>query len=253
MVHPEAVAYLKRIQAVPYGPDIRAWVEGVLPVYVEMLENRVHFAQAAYRDGEFAWITGESGALNANGELWEFELSERLAHTLLRPVGQWCAYFEPQNPRRPAADAWLKRFRPPVEWIADRPFARASEQGMAAPFFKAIRGRKICVVGPEHLLGLPYDLMAPVGYIYVPPATAWKEADRLASLVTQSECDLFLIAAGSAANLMIHAAWPEIRDTATLVDVGAMLDPYAGVFSRNLYRRPEWQKHVFPKNLRIDA
>lgn len=250
MVHTEALSHLRRIQAVPYsGAKDRAWVEGVLPIYVEMLETRIHFAQAAYRDGEFAWITGEAGALNANGETWECALGEQLANTLLNPVGQWCLYFEPENPRRPAADAWLRKHRPAVEWIADRPFARASEQGSAAPFFKAIRGRKICIVGPEHLLGLPRDLIAPVGYIHAPYSTAWKEADRLAFLLTQSDCDLFLIAAGSAANLIVHRAWPEVRDRATLLDVGALLDPYAGVFSRNLYRRTEWQKNVMPRNL----
>lgn len=246
-----AADYLRRIQAVPFRAcDDMNWIAETLALYVQMIEARVHFAQAAYRDGEFAWILGDGATINANGEVGGRDLGDQLAETLLRPVGQWCLYFSgKREPLRPKADAWLREHRPPVEWIPDRPLARANEQGMLAPFWEAVRGRSVCVVGPAHLGMLPAALLNPQERIVVPnDGTAWKRADELARAVEASPCDLFLIAAGSAANLVIHRAWPRVQHRATLIDIGATLDPYAGVYSRNLYRTPEWQRSVMPKN-----
>jgi hypothetical protein len=252
---PCAPEHLARIQAVPFGGcDDKTWIAGCLAVYVEMIENRVHFAQAAYRDAEFPWILGDLTVGHPNGEVWEPALGEQLADTLLEPVGQWCLYFSGKNePRRPAADAWLAEHRPPVQWIPDRPLARANEQGMLAPFVAAIRKRRVCVVGPRHMRGLKGVFTSQWCHLPVPDGTAWKEAATLGRkiqvLAETAGFDLFLIAAGSGAALTIHRAWPEVKERATLIDIGATLDPYAGVFSRNLYRTSEWRKHVMPKNL----
>lgn len=252
--------YLGRIRALGpmQGPEDRAWIRDALAVYVEMIEGRVHFAQAAYRDGEFAWLMDcpqMVGGRTSNAETWDPELGRQLRETLLRPVGQWCVYFAPHNPVRPHADAWLAEHRPPVEWIPDRPFGRASEQGLFRPFWDAIAGRELVVVGPEwlgppsYLTPWPWDER---DHIVVPEQDAWKSADDWARLVCGSVdrgADLFLIAAGSAAPLIIHRAWPEVRDRATLIDIGATLDPYAGVFSRNLTRTEAWQRDIMPLNL----
>lgn len=254
MVHPEAVDYLRRIQAVPYGgPTDRAWVAGVLPVYVEMLDNRVHFAQAAYRDGEFAWILGDASKRNANGEVWEPSLGQQLAHTLLRPAGQWCVFFQRDHQASASAIAWVDKHKPPVEWIADRPFGRASEMGMAAPFFQAIRDRNVCIVGPWHLFHLLSEAKSPIvrlhGFFATSAGDAWKSTDELVQSVIQKDSDLFLFAAGSASNLIIHRAWPHMKHRATLIDIGAMLDPYVGVYSRSLFLKEQWRRDVLPKNL----
>lgn len=246
-----AADYLGRIHALGpmQGPEDRAWIRGALAVYVEMIEDRVHFAQAAYRDGEFAWMMDRPnlvGGRTSNAETWEPELGRQLRETLMHPVGQWCVYFAPHNPVRPHADAWLEEHRPPVEWIPDRPFGRASEQGLLAPFFRALAGRKVGIIGPPHLepLGIrPHHVVA--------PREAWKHAADYARIIaSDTTTDLWLIAAGSAAILTIHRAWPEVRDRATLIDIGATLDPYAGVFSRNRTRKPEWRENVMPLNLR---
>lgn len=246
-----ADSYLERIQAVPYGgAEDTEWTRRVLAIYLEAIEGRVHFAQAAYRDGEFPWMLGVS-APNANGEVYDPELGRQLRQTLLHPVGQWCVYFAPSNPFRPRADAWLAEQRPPVQWIPDRPFGRASEQGVLAPFFGALRKRTVCIVGPWHLEHLPVDLLGHRAHVKVPPHVAWKQAARLAERVIDMAAtyDVFLIACGSAAALTIWRAWPHVKDRATLIDIGATLDPYAGVFSRNKTRNPRWQRDVLPRNV----
>lgn len=248
MVRAEA---LRLIQAVPNsGAQDRDWTARVVSIYYDLMDSGVHFAQAAYRDGEFSRIVG-APVVTSNGESMEPELGKLLADTLLHPVGQWCLYFESTNPQRPAADAWLAKHSPPVEWIADRPFGRANEQGLLAPFFFAARKRRVCVVGPGHLSQLPANLLGPFRHVTVPDQTAWTKADRLGRRIVKlaDDYDLFLIAAGCGANLIVHHAWPHVQDRATLIDIGAVLDPYAGVFSRNTYRTEHWQRNVMPLNL----
>jgi len=58
-----------------------------------------------------------------------------------------------------------------------------------------------------------------------------------------------LFAAGVATNGMIWKMWRLLRGRATLLDIGATLDPYAGVFSRSVYRDPHWQQEIMPRNV----
>ena len=61
--------------------------------------------------------------------------------------------------------------------------------------------------------------------------------------------DLVLFSAGLGAAVMVHQLWAEFAGQATLWDIGAVLDPYCGVFSRKNYRTLEWQESVMPLNL----
>ena len=51
---------------------------------------------------------------------------------------------------------------------------------------------------------------------------------------------------------MVHglAGYFPSHSRITLWDVGAIFDPYCGVFMRNHYRLPDWQENVMEKNLR---
>ena len=57
-----------------------------------------------------------------------------------------------------------------------------------------------------------------------------------------------LVCSGMAANPLIFdiaLRYPYL----TIIDMGATLDPYAGVWSRNAYRKPEFQGSAFGKNV----
>ena len=231
-----------------------SWLDLTVATYAAMVASRIHWAQAGYRDGEFAAILGHGGS-NINGEDYTPELGAALRETLLRPVGQWCCFWWP-HPTIGArvhrdALAWIEKHRPPVRWLPERPVFRAVLEGAAAPFFAACRSRRVIVVGPEHLSRL--DLLDPVAHVPVPAATAWKAADALAD-ETCAAVDavggepLVLVAAGMGANLIIHRAWPRLRGRATVLDIGSTLDPYCGVYSRGPFRERGWKETIMPRN-----
>lgn len=219
-------------------------------VYAALIRERTPFAQASYRDGEWACMLGRDGG-NVNGEQYGPDLGGMLKATLLNPVGQWCVYWpgDAGADVRAEADAWLEMHQPAVSWIPDRPIGRANERGEAGPFFAACRTRRVVVVGPAHLAGLPYGLVGEAVHVLVPDAVAWKHVDAIAAgtLDMMQPDDLVLFAAGMASNLLIHALRPACPD-ATLFDIGSHLDPYCGVYSRAVFRDPAWQRSVMPRN-----
>jgi hypothetical protein len=227
------------------------WAELAISVYAGMIEDRHHFAQASYRDGQWYFMLDKPGT-NINGESYAPELGAALRKTLLEPVGQWCVFWWPHptigNGIRREALAWLARHKPPVRWIPDRPVGKAMHYGLAAPFFRACRTRRVVLVGPGHLAGL--DLFPVERHIVCPDGTAWREVDRLAAEVMSAHQpdDLVLFAAGHASNLLIHRLWPDLKGRATLFDIGASLDPFVGIYSRGEFREPDWVANVLPLN-----
>lgn len=228
------------------------WAAMAVSTYEALIADRVHFAEAGYRDGEFYCMLGAGGS-NCNGERYTPELGAMLRQTLLEPVGQWCVFWW-AHPKigvriRQKAVAWLQRHRPDVRWLPDRPIGRANEKGLARPIFEAMARRRIVLVGPRHLVRL--TLLPIETHVVVPDGTAWQQLDRITAEVRGAvrPDDLVLFASGMASNVMIWRLWPELRGRATLLDIGAALDPYVGVFSRGAYREPHWQQEIMPRNL----
>ena len=139
-----------------------------------------------------------------------------------------------------------------VPWVYKETLANASVHGEFAPVLSAFRHRRLVVVGPAYLCELPAEHFGAVHVIGVAPdGTAWKSVDetcanvRRAAELGKADQDpaLVLFASGMASNMMIYRLWgdAEFRATgASLLDVGATLDPYAGRMTRNAYRKPEF-------------
>lgn len=250
----DATDALKLIRSVPRrGFHDRRWAERLVDIYAQMLGRRQHFAQAAYRDGEWACMLGRDG-VNANGEVYHPGLADALRHTLREPVGQWCVFWQPVGGRLGAdlhqkARAWIAEHYTGVPWIVDRPFAAANRMGVIAPFLRATRERRVVLVGPRHMDRLPRDVLTPAVHVEVPDATAWRVTDDIVAEISDAvqPDDLVLFCAGMASNLMVHRLWPMLQDTVTLLDIGAVLDPYCGVYSRSTHRNPEWRENVMMK------
>lgn len=232
-----------------------SWLDLTVATYAAMVEGRIHWAQAGYRDGEFGAILGRCSGHNINGEDYTPELGAALRETLMRPVGQWCCLWWPHQTigAKVYRDAlvWIGANKPPVQWLPERPIFRAVIEGAAAPFFAACRTRRVIVVGPAHMVRL--DLLDVAVHIPVPKGTAWKLADDLTDEVCSAVGDrgddpLVLIAAGMGANLIIHRAWPRLRGRATLLDIGSTLDPFCGVYSRGPFRDETWQRDTMDRN-----
>lgn len=216
----------------------------------ELIATRTHFAEAAYRDGEWRCILGDRGG-NVNGERYHPQLQDALRRTLLEPVGQWCAYFDYPTNVRKRADAWIAEHQPRVAWIHDRVLGQAVVAGTAAPLIEAMRERRVIIVGPAHMQRLNPALLECAALIPVDPSAAWRDVSATCTAVMRvvEHDDLVLLCAGMASNLLIHRLWTLLEGVATLYDAGAALDPYCGVFSRKVYRSEEWQQTIMKMNI----
>lgn len=216
----------------------------------DLIATRTHFAEAAYRDGEWRCILGDAGG-NVNGEQYDPQLRTALTRTLLEPAGQWCAYFDKPSHVRKRADAWVAQHRPRVAWIRDRVLGQAVVAGMAAPLFAAMRTRRVIVVGPAHMAQLDRTVLAPAAFVTVDQQCAWRTVGATCSTILKhlQPDDLVLFCAGMGSNVMIHRLWRNLEGDVTLYDAGAALDPYCGVFSRTVYRTAEWRRTNMKRNI----
>jgi len=127
----------------------------------------------------------------------------------------------------------------------------ANCHGNLGPFFKAVRTRRTILVGPEHFERLPEEVIGRFTHIPVPGKTAWKVVDETCDQVlsTANTGDLVLFSSGMASGVSVHRLWPELKGQVTLWDVGAIFDPYCGVFSRKVYKTEKWQQGIMGLNL----
>jgi hypothetical protein len=104
-------------------------------------------------------------------------------------------------------------------------------------------------VGPKHFEHL--DVIGDFTHIEVTDNRAYEEIDWTCDQLrdTIKDGDLVLFSSGMASPVSIWRLWPEFRGRVTLWDVGAIFDPYCGVYSRKTYAKDEWQRDVMPKNL----
>jgi hypothetical protein len=224
------------------------WHVPLVQTYAALIEDRMHFAQANYGDGEWSCLLGHRG-VNSQGEVYNPELRDALRETLMDPVGQWCG-SNPGPKLEAEADGWCESNGVRVRWVAKETLAAANVNGNLAPFLRACRTRPVVLVGPKHLRALPMEVLEPRLFIEVPESTAWQVAGEIAdSLRWASSGHLILLSAGMATNLIVHRVWPELRGRATMLDTGAIFDPYVGVYSRKSYRREAFQNEAMQRNL----
>lgn len=220
--------------------------------YLDLLRSNEPFAQANYGDGEWACLLGDGG-VNCDGTEYAPALASALRGTLLHPRGQWCG-TNPGKKLQERVDAWVAEHAPKVRWLYKETVSGENVNGRFAPFLAVFRARSLLVVGGPHLAALPVEAFGHYKHVPVHPTEAWRGVARVERLV-RAFCHeryrpLVLFAAGMGSNLAIQRLWPEVRGWgATLLDIGATLDPYVGVWSRNAYRRPEFQAETLPLNL----
>jgi len=111
----------------------------------------------------------------------------------------------------------------------------ASARGQARPFFSAIRRASnrgsLTIVGPGHLGALPLTFT----HVVTHPSDALSQVEEITHrLSSEGPGDVVLFCAGPTSNILIDRLHGR---GACLLDVGALLDPYAGVLSRVHQRR----------------
>jgi hypothetical protein len=222
--------------------------------YANLLDSRVRFLQANYGDGEWACILGHPGK-NCNGENYTSELQAALEKTIVEPPTGHVWYGSNGGTKlEPSIMEWLlTRHLTQRAWVYKEIISGANANGKMGPLISAIRRRRTILVGPEHLNNPElYRIFNIKGHVVVPTSNAYTVIEKTYAntLETQKRynADLILVCSGMAANPLIHRVGA-VSPTVTVIDMGATLDPYAGVYSRNAYRKDEFQKSIFAKNL----
>jgi hypothetical protein len=237
-------------------------LEGVLPMripiclneYANLLDARVRFLQANYGDGEWACILGHPGK-NCNGEDYTPELQAALEETIAAPPPGHVWYGSNGGVKlEPSIMEWLlARNLTQRAWVYKEIISGANANGKMGPLIAAIRRRRTILVGPEHLNNAElYKIFNIKGQVVVPTSNAYTVIEttytKTLALQKQHIADLILVCSGMAANPLIHRVGAIVPNV-TIIDMGATLDPYAGIYSRNAYRKEEFQKSIFAKNL----
>lgn len=207
---------------------------------LERLKDNQPFAFSRWGDGEWEAVlgTGDESKMNCDGHQYFSSLREAL-HRILTSnpsysVGmQKLAYHKVMGRK---IDRYLRANNIKLEWLNADAFHDASRDGKIGSFFDIISTKRILLVGPSHLRNL--SLFA-FDFCEVPAKNCWLKheqvlADIEASIV-EKKPEVILFCAGMMSNWLID----ELKGSFTgcLIDVGSLLDPYAGVNSRNYHKK----------------
>jgi len=223
--------------------------------YVELLDSRVRFIQANYGDGEWACILGHPGE-NCNGEHYIEPLRIALTKTITKPPAGHVWYgSNPGKKLSPSVEHWLlEKGLTQRAWVYKEIISGANANGKLGPFIDAVRRRNTVLVGPRHLQNEDISRIWNVkAQTIIPISDAYLAHDRTIqkcqTMIKDYDPELILFCAGMAANPLMYQLADE-HGGITMIDMGATLDPYAGVWSRNAYRKEEFQQTTFAKNLK---
>ena len=227
-------------------PERNSYYIDLVKKYAAVLDSGEPFTQANYGDGEWACILGESGG-NSNDSKYLPALGHALGDTLREPRFTWFGY-NPGAKREKRVEQWLaKNEITGVRFIWKEILAAANVNGYIIPFIRGVRRRRLVLVGPHHLTKmLKTGLLSPEAFVVVPTSNSFNVVDevvpRIEALVKQHDADLVLFSAGMATNVMMHCLVGRVPDNCTMLDTGAIWDPYAGHFSRKGYLKETFKR-----------
>lgn len=207
--------------------------------YAHMLARGTAFSQSNWGDGEWSAVLGVEGQ-NCDGHEYLPDLGRDLRAALVNPM----PHMHGTNPgARLAAqvDKWISDHGglTSVRWVPKEVLSDANLSGELYPVLAALRGRNVIQVGPPHLHELPRDVLpSRKAFIAVPPINCYRVIDQTVSTLHRvlRHGDVALFSASMATNVMIRRLYPMWGAKVTMLDMGAIFDPYCGVWSRKMYR-----------------
>ncbi len=215
--------------------------------YADLIDRSVPFSLANYGDGEWQCILGRQGA-NAQGGEYTPELREALVQTLKQPPAAFEGnYLYGTNPGK-KLDEEVTGWRvanlacDDNRWVWKETLSAANVNGKLGPLLKALRRRRVMIVGPEHLAYLgERNVIHLNSFVQVPDKNCFTDIDAIiVAIVAEARAKrikVICFSCGMAAKVMIHRLYQIIGDTTILLDMGACWDPYVGRLSRKGYRK----------------
>jgi len=164
-------------------------------------------------------------------------------------AGNWWLCAEVNRRLHDAVDSFFANRTGPWGGFADGasaggfyfPFVPAKQGGRERGVLPLLQGRVVSLVGPPHL-GKLGSMLNYSSFVHVPPHSCWQDRGRIAKEVLNisaqhpGESVVFIVAGGVAARTLIYRLHKSIGHKDSLIDVGASLDGFAGVGSRDYNR-----------------
>lgn len=128
----------------------------------------------------------------------------------------------------PEVEKWLAENAPQLEWHAGDVFRRAIEAGELRSFIKMLRELDTVLVGGPHLKRVAGWLGA--RFVEIPAHNCWEAHDETLEALKGMSCDAMVFSAAMMSEVLIPELWD---GTTTLIDVGALWDPFVGKETRS--------------------
>lgn len=204
---------------------------------ISKLSRKEPFQLTRWGDGEWLALLGRTP-----GPEWGVDehrvdlpgLPEALRESAQKLTG-YCTTMGPKNKiivnRKlwPEITEWCTENIPDIEWYHFDGLTQAVRAGEIWRLLEALRTVKLAVVGPEHLKPIVPRLNADE-FVTVPSKNAFMDYERIASQVRELDVDVVTFSAGMTSEVLIPNLWD---GTKTLMDVGALWDPFCGKLSRS--------------------
>lgn len=210
----------------------RWFLEGVEPeeatykTIVDNLKQGINFKFARYGDGEIYCMHGKSGT-NCDGHVYFPDLGGKLLESIEKEPSYMVGIQPLSVSHLPElVTEYFGRFK---KLYNSDVLHSASIDGRLGDFFDALKGRYIIVVGPVHLA----DLFECV-HIVIPSKNCWLDYDKIVERLgfhLKQDAVVLLCASMMSEVIIKHFE----KESATFIDVGSCLDPYAGVYSRRYH------------------
>jgi len=212
--------------------------------YARWLVKRIPFVFSRWGDGEWSAVLGRSGA-NTDKQPYTADLQADLIR-VLEDKPSYLLGLQPMAVRLLGADiaAWLRARDFWPAWEDSDVWHKASRSGRIKPIVKALRTRRVLLVGPARLRGLARSVPF-AAFVEIPNRAAHARlpemrANLQAALTDFGPDGVVAVCAGMSANILIHDYCGPKRTTigpprTTWIDFGAVWEPYIGHANRTYH------------------
>lgn len=202
---------------------------------LDKIKNKEMFSFSRWGDGEWNCLMADHvGGRNCDGHNYFPDMGERMLNILKSSpkymVGmQNMAYRQ----RKEVIDKMTTDYS--INWVnADIFHATSIKNNNIDIILEALKGRTVVLVGGNHLMKYSYE--HGWGFIEVPRVNCWNNyretLQTLNELLSNTEEHIVVL---FCASMMTNVLIDDLDGRATLIDMGSVFDPYAGIKSRSYH------------------
>lgn len=195
---------------------------------IHFLNYREPFSFSRWGDGEFAALFGDSGQ-NCDGVKYAVDMEAEL-WSIIDSKPTYSMGKQPYHKNLYNAKRIQQIEELDIDWCNADTFHDASKNGQLKPFLISLSNRKVYIIGNGRLRNLQtfFDFT----FIQTPSTDAWSNREAILEQIPIEKNSVYLFACGITSNWLID----RLHGKATLIDIGSLLDPFAGDKTRNYHR-----------------